>query len=211
MWCVVSARSVPRAARAEGAELRVARAHRLLYFRAVSGGVPVRVSALRQWPAEPLAHAAAHHPLEILVREPRQVVREQVDAFVIGARHPCEVGAPEGAPGSERIHEALDRLVRIPGGVAGAMRPITAKRSGWRRAASSARSLRSPSHDGGTITIRLTPARSIWKRSASLSMGYGFCACAARPGGHGRSGVSGPQRCTCESTMCMVKPLLGEV
>src|SRR5262245_8445457 len=51
--------------------------------------------------------------------------------------------------------------------------------------------------------MRLTPARSIWKRSASLSIGYGFCAWCARPGGHGRSGVSAAQRCTCESTMCM--------
>ena len=54
-----------------------------------------------------------------------------------------------------------------------------------------------------------TLARSIWKSSVSLTIGYGFCASGARPGGHGRSGVSAAQRCTCESTMSMGSPLAG--
>ncbi len=80
---------------------------------------------------------------------------------------------------------------------------MTANRSGYVRAASSARSLRSPSQDGGTSTMRRTPARSIWNSSVSLRIGYGFCASAARPAGHGRSGVSAAQMWTCESTMSM--------
>src|SRR5258708_4868168 len=64
-------------------------------------------------------------------------------------------------------------------------------------------SLRSPSQEGGTSTIRRTPARSICSSSVSLRIGYGFCASAARPAGHGRSGLSAAQRCTCESTMSM--------
>src|SRR5882724_4019995 len=46
----------------------------------------------------------------------------------------------------------------------------------------------------------LTPAVSISARSMSLVTGYGFCARCAPPG-HGRSGVSAPQMCTCESTI----------
>src|SRR5258705_13811551 len=53
------------------------------------------------------------------------------------------------------------------------------------------------------MTTRLTLARSIWKSIVSLTIGYGFCASGARPGGQGRSGDSAAQRCTCESTMCM--------
>src|SRR6185295_2725060 len=64
-------------------------------------------------------------------------------------------------------------------------------------------SFRSPSHDGGTSTMRRTPARSIWKSRVSLRIWYGFCASAARPAGHGRLGLSAAQRCTCESTMSM--------
>src|SRR5712691_12376842 len=96
-----------------GAELRAARARPLLSFKAALGAVPVRVSALRQRPAEPLAHAAAHDSLEVFTFEPGQVVREEVDAFVIRARHPREVGAPERAVRTERIDEALDRIVQI--------------------------------------------------------------------------------------------------
>src|SRR6185312_12876240 len=64
-------------------------------------------------------------------------------------------------------------------------------------------SFRSPSHEGGTRTIRRTPARSIWKSRVSLRIWYGFCASAARPAGHGRAGLSAAQRCTCESTISM--------
>ena len=35
----------------------------------------------------------------------------------------------------------------------------------------------------------------------SFVTGYGFCAWLARPAGQGRSGVSAPQMCTCESAM----------
>src|SRR4030095_15441692 len=58
------------------------------------------------------------------------------------------------------------------------------------------------------MTTRLTLARSIWKSIVSLTIGYGFWASGARPGGQGRSGDSAGQRCTCESTMCKDGPPL---
>src|SRR5713101_3324876 len=58
-----------------------------------------------QRPAQPLTHAAAHHPVEVVTREPGQLPGEQVDALAIAARHPREVGAPEHPPGAERIEE----------------------------------------------------------------------------------------------------------
>src|SRR5262245_55653593 len=85
-------------------------------------------------------------------------------------------------------------------------RPITANLSGCRRAASSARSLRSPSHDGGTRTMPLTFASSISKSSISRVTGYGFCASTPRLAGPGRSRDSAPRRCTWESTMNISAP-----
>src|SRR5439155_10994701 len=58
-------------------------------------GRPRCASALRDRPPQPFAHAAAHDPLEVLALQPRQVVREEVDALVVGARHAREVRAPE--------------------------------------------------------------------------------------------------------------------
>src|SRR5579862_3136168 len=79
-------------------------------------------------------------------------------------------------------------------------RPITANLPGCAWAAASARSLRSPSQDGGTITARSTPAAAISARRSSFENGSGRCARCAFPAGHGRSGVSAPQICTCAST-----------
>ena len=56
-------------------------------------------------------------------------------------------------------------------GSARLMRPITANRSGCVRAASRARSLRSPSHEGGTMTMRSTFASSISNSSMSRVTG----------------------------------------
>src|SRR5438128_4618685 len=51
---------------------------------------------------------------------------------------------------------------------------------------------------------RATPAASIFSRRLSAVSGVGWCARAASPGGHRRSGVSAAQICTWESTIIMV-------
>src|SRR5260370_42712455 len=50
---------------------------------------------------------------------------------------------------------------------------------------------------------RATPAASIFSRRLSAVSGVGWCARAASPGGHGRSGVSAAEICTWESTIIM--------
>ena len=72
------------------------------------------------------------------------------------------------------------------------------KRSGWLAVASSATSLRSPSHDGGTMTTPSTPALSISAKSSSLPSG---ARCGSARAGHGRSGVLAAQMCTWASTI----------
>src|SRR4029077_4359000 len=89
------------------------------------------------------------------------------------------------------------RAWRAPG-ASGSKRPMMQKRSGWRVAASMARSLRSPSHDGGTMTTPSTPALSISAKSSSLPSG---ARCGSARAGHGRSGVLAPQTWTCASTI----------
>src|SRR5262245_10969271 len=88
---------------------------------------------------------------------------------------------------------------RAPG-ASGSKRPMMASRWGWLVAASMAISLRSPSHDGGTITTRSTPALSISPKSSSLPSGSRCGACRA---GQGRSGVLAAQIWTCASQIIM--------
>src|ERR671912_149709 len=91
---------------------------------------------------------------------------------------------------------------RAPG-TSGSKRPMMQKRSGWLAAASSATSLRSPSHDGGTMTTPSTPALSISARSSSLPSG---ARCGSARAGHGRTGVLAAQMCTWASTIFMLPP-----
>ena len=56
-------------------------------------------------PPQPLAHPAAHHPLEVVSLQPGQVVSEHMDAFVVGALHPRKVGPPEHSLRPERIEQ----------------------------------------------------------------------------------------------------------
>src|SRR5690606_4936283 len=67
-----------------------------------------------------------------------------------------------------------------------------------------ARSLRSPSQVGGTMTARSTPAARISAaRSASWNARARWGRFSASCLGQGRSGVFSPQMWTCESTMVM--------
>src|ERR1700704_5111916 len=83
-------------------------------------------------------------------------------------------------------------------GASGSKRPMMQKRSGWLLAASMARSLRSPSQDGGTMMTPSTPALSISAKSSSLPSG---ARCGSARAGQGRSGVLAPQTWTCASTI----------
>src|SRR6266851_3468198 len=67
-----------------------------------------------------------------------------------------------------------------------------------------ARSLRSPSHEGGTMTTPSTPALSISAKSSSLPSG---ARCGSARAGQGRSGVLAPQTWTCASTIFIGSPL----
>ena len=90
---------------------------------------------------------------------------------------PQPVGILEGRVGVEGETEAehaglLEPMVEVDARrVVKGIRPITAKRSGWAAAAARARSLRSPSQEGGTMTTRSTPAASISPSSSSAPRG----------------------------------------
>ena len=64
---------------------------------AIAGRLWLRRVNVSQWPAKPLADAAAYDPLEILALQPRQVLDEERDALIVGAEHPRQVRAPESA------------------------------------------------------------------------------------------------------------------
>ena len=92
-------------------------------------------------------------------------------------------------------------------GVFRSTRPITANRSGCSRAAANAISFLTPSHTGGAITARSTPAAAISRSMSSFVIGSGLCGrlCVGSTiGGHGRSGELAAQICTCESTIIMI-------
>src|SRR5258705_4181580 len=72
-----------------------------------------RAAGARERPAEPLADAAPHHVVQILALEPRQVLGEERDALVVGARHAGEVGPPERPLRPEGVHQPPDAVVQI--------------------------------------------------------------------------------------------------
>src|SRR4051812_29091709 len=83
------------------------------------------------FPAQPVAHAASHDPLEIVYAEPRHFFGEYSYALAQGARQPRDVRAPEHAPRPEAVVHALD--VRMQPAVRVTIRRIVRQTSGFDR------------------------------------------------------------------------------
>src|SRR6267142_3889979 len=59
-------------------------------------------------PSDPLAHAAAHDPIQVVAFEPRHLFGEDGDALAVSAREAGPVGSPERAFGAEGVEDAAD-------------------------------------------------------------------------------------------------------
>src|SRR5580698_4065044 len=68
-------------------------------------------------PANPLRDAAAHHLLEVLALQPRQLFGEVRDALTVRTGHTGDVGAPEEAVGAVSVEDTLQRIADVAKGI----------------------------------------------------------------------------------------------
>src|SRR5271168_4867801 len=67
----------------------------------------------RALPTEPIADRLSHDELLVAALEPRQFLGEHRHALPIRARHAGDVGAPEAALRTERVHNLTDVFVDV--------------------------------------------------------------------------------------------------
>src|SRR5262245_30643945 len=74
---------------------------------------------LSSWelPVEPVAEGAAHNQLLIMLRQPRQLLREERHTLLPGARHARDVRPPEHALGAEGIVDLTEIGLNVTKGV----------------------------------------------------------------------------------------------
>src|SRR6516162_9825517 len=74
---------------------------------------------LSSWelPVEPVAESAAHDQLLIMLRQPRQLLREERYALLPGARHARDVCPPEHAFGAEGIVDLTEIGLNVVKGI----------------------------------------------------------------------------------------------
>jgi len=66
------------------------------------------------FPADPLAQATTHDPIQIIGRNPRHFLGKHGDALPVAAWQPCQVAAPEHALRAKRIVNTTQMRVKPP-------------------------------------------------------------------------------------------------